>query len=76
MTSARISWNLPPQPLLEAGYTPSRWRVYKALALLVVALLLGRPSLADFLDAPARIHRSMADPPRKRPVQVPIRALS
>jgi len=76
MTLARISWNLPPRPLLDARYAPSRWRVYKALALLAVTLILGRPPLADFLAAPDRFHRVMADPPRKRKGQVPILALT
>ncbi len=76
MTSARTSWNLPPQHLLDSGYAPSRWRVYKSIALLAITVILGGPRLSDFLAAPARIHRILADPPRKRKAQIPILALT
>ena len=36
MTSARISWNLPPEELSDAAYIPSLWTVQK-MALLILS---------------------------------------
>ena len=37
MTSARISWNLPPEELLDADYIPSLWAVRKMMLLVLLA---------------------------------------
>ena len=44
-TSARISWNLPPEDLLDADYIPSLWGVQKLALLVLVAIIVGPISL-------------------------------
>ena len=78
MTSARISWTLPPLDLLDARYGPSIWRVQKIVIRLLRAALLGHIAVECLKTADARFHRLLAEPPRKRKKQVqhPLRALS
>jgi hypothetical protein len=64
--SARISWNLPPEDLLDAAYVPSLWAVQKTVLMVLLAIILGPISLANILAAPAIVHRHLANAPRKR----------
>jgi hypothetical protein len=77
MISARISWNLPPEDLLDADYIPSLWAVRKMTLLVLLAVLTGPLSLVDFIAARPTVHRHLANAPRKRKPQVryPIRGL-
>ena len=77
MTSARISWNLPPEELFEAAYIPSLWAVQKIALLVLLSIVLGPLSLADFIAAGPEVHRHLANAPRKRKPQVsyPVRGL-
>ena len=45
-TLARISWNLPPEDLLDADYIPSLWAVRKIALLALISIILGPMSLA------------------------------
>jgi hypothetical protein len=49
--SARISWNLPPEELFFAAYIPSLRAVQKIALLVLLAIVLGPLSLADFIAA-------------------------
>lgn len=59
-----------PQEVLAAGYTPSLWRLTQLGAQILRNTLLGSLNLNDFLNAGAELHRTLADPPRKRKRQV------
>lgn len=76
-TSARISWNLPPEDLLDADYIPSLWGVQKIVLMVLVAIILGPLSLADLAAAGPLVHRNLANAPRKRKprVRYPVRGL-
>jgi len=50
MTSARISWNLPLEDLLDAAYVPSLWAVQKT----VLMVLLGISSAHSLWPASSR----------------------
>jgi hypothetical protein len=65
-TSARISWNLSPEDLLNADYIPSLWGVQKIVLLVLVSSILGPLSLADLTAAGPLVHRNLANAPRKR----------
>jgi hypothetical protein len=76
-TSARISWNLPPEDLLDADYIPSLWAVRKMMLLVLLAVVLGPLSLVNFITAGPAVHRHLTNAPRKRKPQVryPVRGL-
>jgi hypothetical protein len=77
MTSARISWTLPPEELADAGYIPSLWTVQKTALLILLSIVLGPCSLVDFIAAGPTVHRQLANAPRKRKphVRYPVRGL-
>jgi hypothetical protein len=76
--SARKSWNLPPEELLDAAYTPSLWRVQHANLLLLVLAVIGPLALDALLRASPNVHRRLAHPRRKRKPHIcyPVRARS
>lgn len=78
MTSARISWKLPPEEMLAAATIPSLWAVQKMALLVLISIVLGPLSLADFVAALPVVHRRLANAPRKRKPQIiyPVRGLS
>ena len=61
-----MSWNLPPEDLLDAAYLPSLWAVQKTVLMALLAVILGPISLANILAAPANVRRHLANAPRKR----------
>jgi hypothetical protein len=73
-----MSWNLPPEDLLELRYAPSIWRVQKIVIWMLRMAVLGQTALAYLKKVGTRFHRLLAEPPRKRKkqVQYPFRALS
>ena len=75
--SARISWNLPPEDLLDAAYVPSLWAVQKTVLMVLLAIILGPLSLASIVAAKPIVHRHLANAPRKRKphVRYPVRSL-
>jgi hypothetical protein len=77
MTSARISWTLPPEELFDAAYIPSLWAVWKMALLALLAAILGPLSIDDFIRAGPGVHRALANAPRKRQphVRYPVRGL-
>ena len=77
MTSARISWTLPPEVLFDAAYIPSLWAVQKMALLVLLACVLGPLSIADFIAAGPEVHLHLANAPRKRKPQIryPVRGL-
>ena len=66
MTSARISWNLPPEDLADAAYIPSLWVVQKTVLMVLLAIVLGPLSLKHIIAATPMVHRHLANAPRKR----------
>jgi hypothetical protein len=56
MTSARISWTLPPEELSDAAYIPSLWTVQKMTLLILLSIVLGPLSLVDFIAAGPTVH--------------------
>lgn len=76
-TSARISWNLPPEDLLDADYIPSLWAVQKIALLVLVAIIVGPISLAGLAAAGPLVHRNLANAPRNRKphVRYPVQGL-
>jgi len=72
---ARSSWNLPPEDLLDAEYLPSLWRVYKTIAMVLLASVRGNLCLGLLARAGPAIHRRLANPPRKRKphIRYPVR---
>jgi hypothetical protein len=77
MTSARSSWNLPPEELLDAAYIPSLWAVWKMALLALLAAVLGPLSINDFILAGPPVHHALANAPRKRKphISYPVRGL-
>jgi hypothetical protein len=77
MTSARISWNLPPEDLLDAAYTPSLWAVQKTVLMVLLGIVIGAIPLASIVAAQPAVHRNLANAPRKRKphVSYPVRDL-
>ena len=73
-----MSWNLPPEDLLELKYAPSIWRVQKTVIWMLRMAILGHIAIASLKNLAARFHRLLAEPPRKRKkqVQYPLRTLS
>lgn len=76
-TSARTSWNLPPEALLEAAYVPSLWAVQKTVLMVLLGIVLGPLSLAKIIAAQAIVHRRLANAPRNRKphIRYPVRDL-
>lgn len=70
--------NPPPEEPIDARYAPSIWRVQKTVILILRIAILGQITMAALKAASVRFHRLLAEPPRKRKLQVqyPIRALS
>ena len=64
------------EDLLDVRYLPSLWRVQKTALLLLGLVVLGPLSIRDLLQAGLRVHRRLANTPRKRKPQVcyPVRA--
>jgi hypothetical protein len=75
--SARISWSLPPEDLLDAAYVPSLWAVQKTVLLILLSVVLGPLSLASIVAAKPLVHRHLANAPRERKTHVryPVRDL-
>jgi hypothetical protein len=75
--SARTSWNLPPEDLLDAAYVPSLWSVQKTVLMVLLGIVIGPLSLASILAAHVAVHRHLANAPRKRQPHVgyPVRGL-
>ena len=76
-TSARSSWSLPPEDLLDAAYVPSLWAVQKTVLMVLLGIVLGPLTLASILAAQPSVHRRLANAPRKRQphVRYPVRDL-
>jgi hypothetical protein len=64
--------------MIAANYAPSIWRVQKTLIMVLRIAILGHIALNAMLAAPTRFHRLLAEPPRKRKLQVqyPLNRLS
>ena len=77
MTSARISWTLPPEEIFDAAYIPSLWAVWKMALLTLLAAVLGPLSINNFSLAGPEVHRALANAPRKRKphVRYPVQGL-
>jgi hypothetical protein len=62
----------------KADRPPSLWRLVRLLHQRLTAALLDAPALAAILGRLARLHRTLAEPPRRRTPQlaVAIQALS
>ncbi len=59
-TSARTSWNLPPEDLLDAAYIPSLWAVQKTVLMVLTGIIIGPLAIADILEPRAIVHLSVA----------------
>jgi hypothetical protein len=72
-----MSWNFPPEEMLDAGYIPSLWSVQKISLMVLVSIILGPLSLPALIAAGPSVHRNIANAPRKRKphVRYPVRAL-
>jgi hypothetical protein len=75
--SARISWTLPPEDLLDAAYIPSLWVVQKTVLMVLIGIVIGPLAVADILAPRAIVHRHLANAPRKRKphIRYPVRDL-
>jgi hypothetical protein len=75
--SARISWTLPPEDLLDAAYIPSLWAVQKTVLMVLIGIVIGPLAVADILAPRAIVHRHLANAPRKRNphIRYPVRGL-
>jgi hypothetical protein len=64
--------------MIAADYAPSIRRVQKTVIMVLRIAILGRIALNAVLAALTRFDRLVAEPPRKRKLQIqyPIRALS
>lgn len=72
-----MSWNLPPEDLLDAAYTPSLWAVQKVALMVLLGIVIGTVPLTAILAAGRAVHRNLANAPRRRKPQVkyPVRDL-
>jgi hypothetical protein len=63
--------------LLDAAYIPSLWAVQKIALKVLLIVVHGSISLADFTGAGPLVHRHLANAPRKRTphIRYPVRAL-
>ena len=75
--SARISWTLPPEDLLDAAYVPSLWAVQKTVLMVLIGIVIGPLAIADILAPSANVHRHLANAPRTRKphIRYPVRDL-
>lgn len=75
--SARISWTLPPEDLLDAAYIPSLWAVQKTVLMVLIGIIIGPLAIASILAPRAMVHRHLANAPRNRKphVRYPVRDL-
>ena len=64
--SARISWTLPPEDLLDAAYVPSLWAVQKTVLMVLIGIVIGPLAITDILTSGADVHRHLANAPRMR----------
>ena len=64
-----------PQPMLDAGYVPSLWKVQKTAIKALIRIILGPVHLDQFLRPDGHLHQCLAHPPRQRKpaVQYPLR---
>jgi hypothetical protein len=78
MTSARMSWNLSPQALIDAGASSSLWRVTQVVLDALINAIIPPITLIMLRNPSHRLHRRLANPKRKRKqaVNYPIRVLS
>ena len=76
-TSARTSWSLPPEDLLDAAYVPSLWAVQKTVLMVLLGIVIGPLSVASIVAPHPRVHRRLANAPRRRKphIQYPVRDL-
>jgi hypothetical protein len=76
-TSARTSWTLPPEDLLDAAYVPSLWAVQKTVLIVLLGIIIGPLSIAKITAPNAAAHRHLANAPRRRKphIQYPVRDL-
>lgn len=65
-----MSWNLPPEDLLDAAYTPPLWAVQKVALMVLLGIVIGAIPITGFLAAKPALHRSLANAPRRRKPQV------
>src|SRR3954468_5236786 len=74
-TSARTSWTLPPEDLLDAAYVPSLWAVQKTVLRVLLGIGIGPLSVASIAAPNPRVHRRLANAPRRRkpPPPYPVR---
>ena len=63
--------------MIDAAYVPSLWAVQKTALLVLLSIILGPLALATLTNADARVHRRLANAPRKRKphVSYPVRDL-
>jgi len=63
--------------MLDAAYIPSLWAVQKTALLVLLAVVLGPLSLTDITAANTKVHRHLANAPRKRKphIRYPVRSL-
>ena len=63
--------------MLDAAYIPSLWAVQKTVLLVLLAVVLGPLSLAHITAANTKVHRHLANAPRKRKphIKYPVRGL-
>ena len=75
--SARTSWTLPPEDLLDAAYVPSLWAVQKTVLMVLLGIVIGPLSVASIVAPHPRVHRRLANAPRRRKphIQYPVRDL-
>jgi hypothetical protein len=52
--------------MIDAAYVPSLWAVQKTALLVLLTIILGPLSLATLTTADARVHRRLANAPRRR----------
>jgi len=64
--SARKSWNLPPEDLLDQAYVPSLWRVQKTVLRVLLTIVLGALPLSAIIHAKRHVHQQLANAPRRR----------
>lgn len=64
--------------MIAADYAPSIWRAQKTIIMVLRIAILGHIALNAVLNAPPRFHRLLAEPPRKRKLQLqyPLKLLS
>jgi hypothetical protein len=61
-----MSWNPSPQAPFEAGSTSSLWRTTQLVLAALLAAILPPISIETLRQAPARLHKRLANSKRKR----------